>query len=124
LYERALRLYEAATRATRRAAAGGDDDPAGGVVADDEADTPRAGGSDADDDNDDDDAEANADADGPPKAGQPPFPRVPGAPRRDVAAELRTAGLHFVNFYGGVATEDWDGWRGEPLAEVPGWAWR
>ncbi len=44
--------------------------------------------------------------------------------RRDVAAELRTAGLHFVNFYGGVATEDWDGWRGEPLAEVPGWAWR
>lgn len=44
--------------------------------------------------------------------------------RRDAAAELRTAGVHFVNFYGGVATEDWDGWRGEPLPEVPGWAWR
>jgi len=44
--------------------------------------------------------------------------------RRSVAAELRGAGLHFVNFYVGVLTEDWDGWRGEPLPNVPSWAWR
>jgi hypothetical protein len=41
-----------------------------------------------------------------------------------VAAQLRTADLHFVNFYGGVVTEDWDGWRGELLPNVPAWAWR
>jgi hypothetical protein len=44
--------------------------------------------------------------------------------RRKVAAQLRTADLHFVNFYGGVVTEDWDGWRGALLPNVPAWAWR
>ena len=44
--------------------------------------------------------------------------------RRAVAAELRRADLHFVNFYGGVVTEDWDGWRGEILPNVPQWVWR
>ena len=44
--------------------------------------------------------------------------------RRAVAAQLRTADLHFVNFYGGVMTEDWDGWRGALLPNVPAWAWR
>jgi hypothetical protein len=44
--------------------------------------------------------------------------------RRAVAAQLRTADLHFVNFYGGVMTEDWDGWRGALLPNVPEWAWR
>jgi hypothetical protein len=44
--------------------------------------------------------------------------------RRLVAAQLRTADLHFVNFYGGVVTEDWDGWRGEILPNVPKWVWR
>ena len=44
--------------------------------------------------------------------------------RRAVAAQLRTANLHFVNFYGGVMTEDWDGWRGDLLPNVPSWAWR
>ena len=44
--------------------------------------------------------------------------------RRSVAAQLRVANLHFVNFYGGVVTEDWDGWRGELLPNVPAWAWR
>jgi hypothetical protein len=44
--------------------------------------------------------------------------------RRSAAAELRGAGLHFVNFYGGVMTEDWDGWRGDLLPNVPEWAWR
>ena len=44
--------------------------------------------------------------------------------RRAVAAQLRTADLHFVNFYGGVLTEDWDGWRGALLLNVPAWAWR
>jgi hypothetical protein len=44
--------------------------------------------------------------------------------RRAVAAELRRADLHFVNFYGGVVTEDWDGWRGEILPNVPTWVWR
>jgi hypothetical protein len=44
--------------------------------------------------------------------------------RRTAAAELRGAGLHFVNFYGGVMTEDWDGWRGDLLPNVPEWAWR
>ena len=44
--------------------------------------------------------------------------------RRAVAAQLRTADLHFVNFYGGVVTEDWDGWRGALLPNVPAWAWR
>ena len=44
--------------------------------------------------------------------------------RRAVAAELRRADLHFVNFYGGVVTEDWDGWRGEILPNVPKWVWR
>ena len=44
--------------------------------------------------------------------------------RRAVAAQLRAADLHFVNFYGGVVTEDWDGWRGALLPNVPAWAWR
>ena len=44
--------------------------------------------------------------------------------RRAVAAELRRADLHFVNFYGGMVTEDWDGWRGEILPNVPEWVWR
>ena len=44
--------------------------------------------------------------------------------RRSAAAELRGAGLHFVNFYGGVMTEDWDSWRGDLLPNVPEWAWR
>ena len=44
--------------------------------------------------------------------------------RRAVAVELRRADLHFVNFYGGVVTEDWDGWRGEILPNVPKWVWR
>jgi len=46
------------------------------------------------------------------------------AARRGLAADWRAAGLHFVNYYGAVVTEDWDGWRGEPLAGVPDWAWR
>jgi len=44
--------------------------------------------------------------------------------RQNLAAAWRDAGLHFVAHYGRIATEDWDGWRGEPLASVPSWAWR
>ena len=44
--------------------------------------------------------------------------------RSDLAAAWRTVGMHFVAHYGTIATEDWDSWRGEPLASVPTWAWR
>ena len=44
--------------------------------------------------------------------------------RRDLSETWKGEGLHFINYFGGVASEDWGIWQGPILPELPSWVWR
>jgi hypothetical protein len=44
--------------------------------------------------------------------------------RRALADAWKGEGLHFINYFGGVASEDWGIWQGPVLPELPNWVWR
>ena len=44
--------------------------------------------------------------------------------RRALADAWKSEGLHFINYFGGVTSEDWGIWRGPILPELPSWVWR
>jgi hypothetical protein len=44
--------------------------------------------------------------------------------RRALAGAWKAEGLHFINYFGGVTSEDWGIWRGPVLPELPSWVWR
>jgi hypothetical protein len=44
--------------------------------------------------------------------------------RRALAGAWKAEGLHFINYFGGVASEDWGIWQGPVLPELPSWVWR
>ena len=44
--------------------------------------------------------------------------------RRALADAWKAEGLHFINYFGGVASEDWGIWQGPVLPELPSWVWR
>ncbi len=44
--------------------------------------------------------------------------------RRALADAWKSEGLHFINYFGGVASEDWGIWQGPVLPELPSWVWR
>jgi hypothetical protein len=44
--------------------------------------------------------------------------------RRALAAAWKREGLHFINYFGGMTSEDWGIWRGPILPELPSWVWR
>ena len=44
--------------------------------------------------------------------------------RRALADAWKGEGLHFINYFGGVASEDWGIWQGPVLPELPSWVWR
>ncbi len=44
--------------------------------------------------------------------------------RRALADAWKAEGLHFINYFGGVTSEDWGIWEGPVLAELPSWVWR
>ena len=44
--------------------------------------------------------------------------------RRALADAWKGEGLHFINYFGGVASEDWGIWQGPILPELPSWVWR
>ena len=46
------------------------------------------------------------------------------AQRRALADAWQGEGLHFINYFGGVTSEDWGIWRGPILPELPSWVWR
>ena len=46
------------------------------------------------------------------------------AQRRALADAWKAEGLHFINYFGGMTSEDWGIWRGEILPELPSWVWR
>lgn len=46
------------------------------------------------------------------------------AQRRDLAEAWKGEDLHFINYFGGVTSEDWGIWRGPILPELPSWVWR
>ena len=46
------------------------------------------------------------------------------AQRRELATAWKSEGLHFINYFGGVTSEDWGIWRGPILPELPSWVWR
>ena len=46
------------------------------------------------------------------------------AQRRELADAWKAEGLHFINYFGGVTSEDWGIWRGPILPELPSWVWR
>jgi hypothetical protein len=46
------------------------------------------------------------------------------AQRRELADSWKSEGLHFINYFGGVTSEDWGIWRGPILPELPSWVWR
>jgi hypothetical protein len=46
------------------------------------------------------------------------------AQRRELADAWKDEGLHFINYFGGVTSEDWGIWRGPILPELPSWVWR
>ena len=46
------------------------------------------------------------------------------AQRRALATAWKREGLHFINYFGFMTTEDWGIWRGPILAELPSWVWR
>ena len=44
--------------------------------------------------------------------------------RRELATAWKSEGLHFINYFGGVTSEDWGIWQGPVLPELPSWVWR
>jgi len=46
------------------------------------------------------------------------------AQRRALADAWKGEGLHFINYFGGMTSEDWGIWRGPILPELPSWVWR
>ncbi len=46
------------------------------------------------------------------------------AQRRALAGAWKAEGLHFINYFGGVTSEDWGIWQGPVLPELPSWVWR
>ena len=44
--------------------------------------------------------------------------------RRALAGAWKGEGLHFINYFGGVTSEDWGIWQGPVLPELPSWVWR
>ena len=46
------------------------------------------------------------------------------AQRRALADAWKAEGLHFINYFGGVTSEDWGIWQGPVLPELPSWVWR
>ncbi len=46
------------------------------------------------------------------------------AQRRALADAWKAEGLHFINYFGGVTSEDWGIWQGPLLPELPSWVWR
>jgi hypothetical protein len=44
--------------------------------------------------------------------------------RRELAGAWKAEGLHFINYFGGVTSEDWGIWQGPVLPELPSWVWR
>ena len=46
------------------------------------------------------------------------------AQRRALADAWKGEGLHFINYFGGVTSEDWGIWQGPVLPELPSWVWR
>ena len=46
------------------------------------------------------------------------------AQRRALADAWKAEGLHFLNYFGGMTSEDWGIWRGPILPELPSWVWR
>jgi hypothetical protein len=46
------------------------------------------------------------------------------AQRRALADAWKSEDLHFINYFGGVTSEDWGIWRGPILPELPSWVWR
>jgi hypothetical protein len=44
--------------------------------------------------------------------------------RRALADAWKAEGLHFINYFGGVTSEDWGIWQGPILPELPSWVWR
>ena len=46
------------------------------------------------------------------------------AQRRELADAWKAEGLHFINYFGGMTSEDGGIWRGPFLPELPSWVWR
>jgi len=46
------------------------------------------------------------------------------AQRRALATAWKGQGLHFINYFGVMTSEDWGIWRGPILPELPSWVWR
>jgi hypothetical protein len=46
------------------------------------------------------------------------------AQRRALAAAWKREGLHFINYFGVMTSEDWGIWQGPILPELPSWVWR
>jgi hypothetical protein len=46
------------------------------------------------------------------------------AQRRALAGVWKAEGLHFINYFGVMTSEDWGIWRGPILPELPSWVWR
>ena len=46
------------------------------------------------------------------------------AQRRALAAAWKREGLHFINYFGVMTSEDWGIWQGPVLPELPSWVWR
>jgi hypothetical protein len=46
------------------------------------------------------------------------------AQRRALAGAWKAEGLHFINYFGGMTSEDWGIWQGPVLPELPSWVWR
>ena len=44
--------------------------------------------------------------------------------RRALAAAWKAEGLHFINYFGDMTSEDWGIWQGPVLPELPSWVWR
>jgi hypothetical protein len=46
------------------------------------------------------------------------------AQRRALATAWKGQGLHFINYFGVMTSEDWGIWQGPILPELPSWVWR
>ena len=46
------------------------------------------------------------------------------AQRRELADAWKSEGLHFINYFGGMTSEDWGIGQGPVLPELPSWVWR
>jgi hypothetical protein len=44
--------------------------------------------------------------------------------RRALAGAWKAEGLHFINYFGVMTSEDWRIWQGPILPELPSWVWR